>query len=48
MKKSIVNYYTGTKNYKEKFVEELKRITEELDEETEMKEMKNYKGKKSG
>ena len=31
LKKSIVNYYTCTKSFKEKFVDELQRITEKLD-----------------
>lgn len=31
MKKNIVNYYTCTKSFKEKFVGELKRITEKID-----------------
>lgn len=42
MKKTIVNLYTCTKNYKEKFVEELSHITENLDHEREIEEMKNY------
>ena len=33
LKKTIVNLTTCTKNYKDKFVEELGHVTEELDQE---------------
>ena len=42
LKKSIVNLYTCTKNYKEKFVAELKKVTDDLDLEKEKEEMKQY------
>jgi hypothetical protein len=42
LKKQIVNYYTCTKNFKDKFVEEVKHITERLDEEKDRAEMKAY------
>ena len=42
LKKSIVNLYTCTKNYKEKFVAELQQVTNLLDEEREKEEMKQY------
>ncbi len=35
LKKQIVNFYTCTKNYKEKFVEELQQITEGIEHEKE-------------
>lgn len=35
LKKQIVNFYTCTKNYKEKFVEELQQITEGIENEKE-------------
>lgn len=38
----IVNYYTCTRNFKEKFVEELMLITEEMNAEREKEEMKAY------
>jgi hypothetical protein len=43
LKKQIVNYYTCTKNFKEKFVAEVKHITERLDEEREKVEMEQYR-----
>lgn len=33
LKKQIVNYYTCTKKFKDKFVEELQQITQRMDEE---------------
>lgn len=42
LKKQIVNYYTCTKNFKEKFVEELEQITEEMDAEKDKEEMQSY------
>lgn len=40
LKKSIVNYYTCTKSFKEKFVSELQTITVSMDEQKEKEEMK--------
>jgi hypothetical protein len=45
LKKQIVNYYTCTKNFKEKFVDELSNITEEMDQEKEKEELQNYYAK---
>ena len=42
MKKTIVNLYTCTKNYKDKFVEEMAQITTALDLEKETEELKQY------
>ena len=42
LKKQIVNYYTCTKNFKEKFVEELEQITEEMDADKDKEEMQSY------
>jgi uncharacterized membrane-anchored protein YhcB (DUF1043 family) len=43
-----VNYYTCTRSYKDKFVEELIRITEEIDNEKEKEEMREYCAKNPG
>lgn len=37
-----MNYYTCTKNFKEKFVDELEHITEEMNAEKEKEEMQSY------
>ena len=37
-----MNYYTCTKNFKEKFVQELEQITEEMDAEKDKEEMQSY------
>lgn len=42
LKKQIVNYYTCTKNFKEKFLKEVKNITAILDEEKERAEMEAF------
>lgn len=39
LKKQIVNYYTCTKNYKDKFVAEVSHIMERLNELREKEEM---------
>lgn len=43
LKKQIVNYYTSTKSFKEKFVEEVKHITENLQDVRDKAEMEEYK-----
>ncbi len=48
LKKQIVNYYTCTRSFKEKFVEELMLITEQLSSEKEKAEMKEWMEKNQG
>jgi hypothetical protein len=38
----IVNYYTCTRNFKDKFVEELGLITEEMNNEKDKEELRAY------
>jgi ABC-type hemin transport system substrate-binding protein len=42
LKKQIVNFYTCTKNYKDKFVQELNQITEIMNQQQEAEELKKY------
>lgn len=48
LKKQIVNYYTCTRSFKEKFVDELMRITEQMHSEKEKAEMREWAEKNPG